>query len=147
MRKLVILAVAFTLVIFGTFPVSATSLNSTTTLIDQEWPVPGAPKSPKAGAVQFATVIDDLPLMPGLSVDPDGDLIFSTSTEQLKQTRAVGSVDIDDVYRFYAQTLPQMGWTKIDARRFRRDQDLLRIDAKADEKSTRVAFTITPIEP
>ena len=58
----------------------------------------------------------------------------------------MGAVDIDDVYRFYYRTLPQMGWKKIDSRHFSRDGEMLRIDARSDDKQTRVLFSVTPLE-
>lgn len=125
-------------------PLQAAEVNRTTTLMDEEWPTPEAPP-PATEQPQFAKVIDDLPLMPGLQLDQDDDVLFATSDSgRIAETEAVGSVDVDDVYRFYRKTLVQMGWKILDARSFRREGDILRIDAKADDKKTRVLFSITP---
>jgi hypothetical protein len=124
-------------------PAAAAQINRTTTLNDE---APPAPTETDLTTPKFATAIDDLPLMPGLNLMENNDIIFgSPGVGRIVETEAVGAVDIDDVYNFYARTLPHMGWKSIDMRRYRRDQDLLRIDAHADGKNTVVHFAIHPL--
>ena len=127
-------------------PVQAATLNSTTTLIDQTDSSPEAPVV-ESDQPQFAKVIDDLPLMPGLFLKQDGDVLFAEpSVGRIAETEATGTVDVDDVYRFYRKTLPQMGWKSVDARSFRRESEILRIDVKADGKETTVFFSLKPAD-
>lgn len=136
------------LAILGLVPASAyaAELNTTTNLMDEQGPAPAA-LIPDSEQPRFAKVIDDLPLMPGLQLEQDRDVLFISRSEgRIAETQASGTVDIDDVYRFYRRTLAQMGWKSVDARSFRREGDVLRIDARAEDKQTRVLFSITPAD-
>lgn len=98
-------------------------------------------------ATAFATVIDDLPLMPGLALVTDEDVLFTARAGRIAQTVAAGPVDVDSVYAFYQKTLPQLGWKATDARTFEREKETLRIDATSvtRDASTLVRFSLHPI--
>lgn len=146
MINLRLLVLSFTVLGLAVQPVRASELNQTTTLMDEEKPVPAAPVA-QSDQPQFAQVIDDLPLMPGLQLEQNNDVLFVTPRDgRIAKTEAIGPVDIDDIYRFYRKTLPQLGWKSVDARSFSRENEILRIDAKADDKSTRVIFSVIPAD-
>ena len=118
----------------------AANLNKSSVLDDTQTVQDINPTTP-----QFSNSINDLPIMPGLTLQPDEDVLFVTpSTGRIATSVATGIVDVDDVYRFYAKTLPQMGWKTSDKRSYFRDADQLTIKAHADGKLTRVEFTVTP---
>jgi hypothetical protein len=121
-------------------PLMAAALNDTSTLIDQ------APASDVTSETPtFTGSIEDLPLMPGLHPVPEDDVIFVTPRSgRIADSTAEGAVDVDDVYNFYATSLPHLGWTVIDSRSYRRENEILRIDAHADGKVTRVRFSVKP---
>jgi hypothetical protein len=101
---------------------------------------------PNAATPQFAKVIDDLPLMPGLQLIEDEDVLFaSQGSGRIAETNAIGPVDVEEVYKFYRRSLPHLGWHSTDAHTFVRDNEQLRIDAHANQKITVVQFTIKPI--
>jgi hypothetical protein len=129
------------LILLALLPMSAVAaqLNTTTTLRDVQPPQEVEEPSPA-----FANVIDDLPLMPGLQVVKDEDVLFATSKARIAATTAEGPVDIDAVYDFYSRSLPQLGWKKLDSRNYLRGQDRLSIDAHAEDKTTTVKFTLHP---
>ena len=104
------------------------------------------PSENKAGTA-FTTVIDDLPLMPGLEPVEEKDVLFLTDTGRIAETVATGSVDVDDVYHFYQRSLPQLGWKKIDARTFARDGEILHLDVSSvTPKATTIArFSVEPV--
>lgn len=121
-------------------PLRAAELNTTSTLTD-EIPRQTIPNS----APRFTKVIDDLPLMPGLELMPDEDVLFiAPRSGRIAETTAEGMVDIDGVYKFYYRTLPHLGWRCLDMRTYQRENDVLRIDAHANEKVTTVRFSIKP---
>ena len=121
-------------------PLCAAELNRNSTLDDTI-----APQDMINDAPGFDTVIDDLPLMPGLQVMQDRDvLFFEPKAGRIAETTAEGAVDIDDVYDFYKRSLPHLGWKMVDARDYIREKELLRIDAHADQKITTVRFSIKP---
>ncbi len=93
----------------------------------------------------FTDVIDDLPLMEGLQTVDDKDVLFDEpSVGRIAETTAEGDVKPEDVYKFYGRSLPQLGWHTIDQRTFRRDNEILRIDARANGGSTMVKFSEKP---
>jgi len=96
---------------------------------------------------QFAKVIDDLPLMPGLVPQEDKDVLFIAGPGRIAETTAKGSVDIDEVYHFYQHSLPQLGWKEVNARTYERGNEHLRIDVSGANPSgiTVVRFSVEPI--
>ena len=129
--------------LFVALGAQAGDLNDASTLTDSTKPYE-ATQLP-APPTTFATTIGDLPLMPGLSLVKDDDVLFVTPREgRIATTDAQGAVDVDDVYNFYRRSLPQLGWKFINARTYEREGERLRIDAKAVEKVTTVKFTISP---
>jgi len=120
-------------------PLYAAQINTQSTLVDT------VPEHDFPASARFTKVIDDLPLMPGLQLVEDRDLLFSEPVlGRIAETNAEGPVDIDDVYHFYQKSLLGLGWKMIDARNYLREQDHLRIDAHADGKVTTVRFSVRP---
>ncbi len=100
----------------------------------------------KNRVTQFARVIDDLPLMPGLALQDDKDVLFTSGDSRIAETVATGSVRLEDVYNFYGQSLPQLGWKMIDDRTYERDGETLRIDVRGSDatRTAYVRFTVGP---
>jgi hypothetical protein len=95
---------------------------------------------------QFASVIEDLPLMPGLKADDDRDVLFAEAQMgRIAETEAKGTVTIDAVYDFYRRTLPQLGWKVIDGRTYQREAEKLQIDATSSGTTTTVRFNVKPV--
>jgi hypothetical protein len=96
---------------------------------------------------QFTKVIDDLPLMPGLTPVEEKDVLFTSPTGRIAQTTATGSVDVDSVYQFYKSSLPHLGWKIVDARTYERDNERLRIDVSGvnPKATTVVRFSVQPV--
>ena len=46
--------------------------------------------------------------------------------------------------RFYAATLPQLGWTPAGADPWRRDGEMLRLDFRGRDGDLTVGFTLSP---
>jgi hypothetical protein len=94
---------------------------------------------------QFTSVIDDLPLMPGLTTVEDSDVLFVEPHEgRIAQTEASGNVAVDEVYNFYRRSLPHLGWKVLDDHTYIRDSEKLHIDAHADGNITTVRFSVKP---
>ena len=83
---------------------------------------------PAAGEDGFLNGIEDLPLMPLLSENAEGGMVFDTPAGRIVEAVASGAVTRDDVLAFYAETLPQLGWTREGAARFRREGEILRLE-------------------
>ena len=141
MRNHSILALVFAgLIALPPGPLYAAQLNTSSTLKDIQ-PPPTVP----VPETQFAPAIDDLPLMPGLEPVPNEAMLFvAPGGGRLAESDAEGSIDVDDVYRFYRRALPQLGWKMVDNRHYIRSGEHLRIDAHADGKLTSVRFSVKP---
>ena len=61
---------------------------------------------------QFVSVIEDLPLMPGLAEDTDAAMAFDSAAGRIVEARATGDIGASLVEAFYAKALPQLGWEK-----------------------------------
>jgi hypothetical protein len=136
-----ILGTGFLVVALIALPLHAATLNQTSSMADQMSSTTiSSPEPP-----HFAKVIEDLPLMPGLQLVEDEDVLFaSQGSGRIAETNAIGAVDIDDVYKFYGHSLPHLGWKSVDARTYVREHEQLRIDAHANQKITVVRFTVKP---
>ena len=98
-------------------------------------------------APDFISVIEDLPLMPGLSEDPDGAMSFDTANGRIAETTASGFVEPGDVIDYYKHALPQLGWKRVAATRYRREDEVLNIDvAKGSDEAVQVLvhFRLSP---
>lgn len=120
-------------------PAFAAPLPTSSTILDTSGPDVTEPASTK-----FDPVIDDLPLMEGLTPVADQGTLFTTPQGRIADSVAIGIVDVDQVYMFYRRSLPHLGWQKVNARTFRRKGEKLVIEAKGDGKITTVRFSLKP---
>ena len=93
----------------------------------------GHPASAQSQAPDFISVIEDLPLMPGLSEDADGAMSFDTANGRIAETIASGQVVPENVLGYYKGALPQLGWKRLTAKRYRREDEVLIIDITKDD--------------
>jgi hypothetical protein len=91
----------------------------------------------------FLTEMEDLPLAPGLTEVPGG-MLFEQPTGRIVEASASGDMDATQIISFYAQTLPELGWEKIAATTFRRDNEILRIDMEPRRRPLVVRFSVVP---
>lgn len=94
---------------------------------------------------QFVSVIDDLPLMVGLSELGEG-VEFATPQGRIAETTATGAVSRKSVQDFYARTLPQLGWKAVDSTRFKREGETLDLVLGNDGGVLTVRFSLAPSE-
>lgn len=100
-----------------------------------------------AEATTFAKSIEDLPLMPGLALVEEKDLLIIFGKQRIAQTTAKGrGVDVDAVYYFYQETLPQLGWKQHNMKLYFRNGEQLRLQARSSDEDgiTYVSFEVLP---
>lgn len=110
------------------------------------WLVAGATPSAAAGEA-FLDGLEDMPLMPGLTQLRDRAVIFDAPSGRVVEAYAEGAVARDAVIRFYAQTLPQLGWRMMDGDRYAREGETLRLEilpARSGAKRLLVRFFVSP---
>ena len=95
---------------------------------------------------RFAKAIEDLPLMAGLELDDSNDVVFIFGSNRIAQTTAKGWVDIDAVYYYYQDTLPELGWKQISTRLYERNGEMLHLNASSANADgmTYVTFEVEP---
>ncbi len=92
----------------------------------------------------FLGGVEDLPLMPGLREIPDATLIYDKPDGRLVRAVASGEIDQAMLWRFYDETLPQLGWRRVATGYFVRDGEGLRITAEKSDATLTVRFAIAP---
>lgn len=64
-----------------------------------------------SAAADFIDGLEDLPVMPGMSQQPNDNISFGNSESRFVETYLSGNnVSFAAVAAFYAETLPQLGW-------------------------------------
>jgi len=97
-----------------------------------------------AAEAAFLAGVEDLPLMPGLSEVDGAATVFDAPQGRIVETFAAGAVAPAEVERFYAQTLPELGWIAASAREFRREGEKLTLEITPGADATTVRFTLAP---
>jgi len=93
----------------------------------------------------FLSVIDDVPLMPGLTERPDAAVVFDKPEGRIVETEATGRLVRAEVLKFYAASLPQLGWRARAEGRFLRDKEELALSfASGAGGALTVRFTLSP---
>ena len=101
----------------------------------------------RAEEPSFVSGIDDLPLMPGLTMADDGNVEFESPQGRLVEARAYGTLKPAVVSTFYNRVLPELGWHAIDAQTFAREKEVLKItfpDDEEDQSRLTVRFSLSP---
>jgi hypothetical protein len=94
---------------------------------------------------KFVGGTEDLPLMAGLSEVAGRGMVFDTPAGRIVEAYASGPVSRDQVLRFYAATLPQLGWRADGDAAFRREDEILKLEfPPPGPGGLTVLFTLTP---
>lgn len=75
---------------------------------------------------RFFQTIPDLPLMPGLVEVEDAGALFDSPQGRIAEGKALlNHIDPPQVWAFYQETLPQLGWRKQAESRYIREDEML----------------------
>jgi hypothetical protein len=88
---------------------------------------PPAPAAAQEGSL-FISVLDDLPLMPGLVEDTESGTVFDTAQGRIVEAFATGALPKSRVLAFYDETLPQLGWRRVASGVFQREGETLSLE-------------------
>ena len=97
-----------------------------------------------ARAQEFLEGLEDVPLMPGLSVVADAGMVFDTPGGRIVESYATGALRRGTVIGFYAETLPALGWDARSEVRYVREGEVLTLDIFGAEGDLLVRFTLAP---
>lgn len=98
-----------------------------------------------AAAAEFLPGVEDLPLMPGLEAVAEASTAFETPSGRIVEAEARGKgLSEGDVRRFYAGTLPALGWRAVNDRRYERAGERLSLGFSQRNGVLTVRFDIRP---
>lgn len=108
--------------------------------------------SPTRAEGGYLDAVEDMPLMEGLAETGDGGIVFDKPAGRIVRSVAEGDVAPGAVRAFYAETLPQLGWTRASEYElidglliFRREGEQLEIQiVSVSPTHTEIRFSITP---
>lgn len=92
----------------------------------------------------FLSNLDDIPLMPGLAERKDLAVSFDKPEGRIVEAYAEGSLTPAAVSKFYASTLPQLGWRSQGNNRFAREGEELILNFTTAAKKLTVQFSLSP---
>ncbi|HZB93065.1 MAG TPA: hypothetical protein VE397_16580 [Stellaceae bacterium] len=95
-------------------------------------------------ADSFVAGTEDVPLMPGLLPVAGSALDFDKPQGRIVEAQARGKVTRAAVAAFYAQTLPQLGWSPLGRDAWQREGETLRLDFHGADGALTVGFTLSP---
>jgi len=76
----------------------------------------------------FFEALYDVPVMAGLEEVPELSMKFHKPDRRISQAGALAkNISKNEILAFYAATLPQMGWSKIQLNQYDRDGERLTI--------------------
>ncbi len=97
-----------------------------------------------AWAEGFLSAYEDLPVAPGLTEVAGSGVSFDSPGGRIVEAFAQGQVKAAEVLKFYAATLPQLGWTRETDTLYRREAEVLRLDPVTQGKGVTVRFAVSP---
>ncbi|HEC90878.1 MAG TPA: hypothetical protein ENI55_04350 [Alphaproteobacteria bacterium] len=98
-----------------------------------------------AAADAYLSAVDDLPLMAGLKEAVGQGVVFDAPQGRIVQAYATGPLSPTEVEKFYAATLPQLGWRADGPLRFNREGERLTLEiTETGGASVTVLFILTP---
>ena len=97
-----------------------------------------------ASAIIYSSVIDDLPLMHGMTEKPDDTLVFDKPGGRIVEVSAETPASEEEVRDFYAQVLPPLGWKSPKPFEYVRENEMLKMEFEKAGGETLVHFTLTP---
>ena len=97
----------------------------------------------------FLTVADDLPLMAGLVENVEAGVLYDKPSGRIVEAYASGALSAYDVVRFYASTMPELGWRRqrmvaTNDLEFERDGERLTIEVRQLAGELTVRFSLAP---
>lgn len=106
-------------------------------------PPSSAVSEPDEEAV-FLSVIEDIPLMPGLVEDETRAIVFDATGGRLAETYAQGRLAAKAVREFYGETLPALGWRSERDSRWVREGEALTLEIKEGPNGIDARFSLSP---
>ena len=97
-----------------------------------------------AAPAAYSTVIEDLPLMPGMVEKTADAVVFDKPGGRIVETVAESRASETEIRGFYAETLPSLGWEALSPSAYGRDDEALTLDIAQKNGLVTIHFNLTP---
>ena len=106
----------------------------------------GLALSVSATARSFFSQIEDLPIAPGMEEVGPAGLFFQSASGRIVVAVARGEEKISVIRRFYAKSLPPLGWHFVQTGIYRRNSEMLKIRFQQASGKVSIYLHIVPIK-
>ncbi len=94
---------------------------------------------------QFFSVLQDMPLMPGLVELADQTVVFDKPEGRIIESVAqIHSISEGEIRSYYESVLPQFGWSRIDGNAFVRGDERLQLSFEDYEDQSFLRIMVMP---
>lgn len=94
----------------------------------------------------FFEALYDVPVMPGLEELKDQAMLFDKPDGRIASVMAASkNLNATEITRFYAESLPQLGWKKTAENQYVRGSDSLKMEVSKKPPLTVIHFTLSPV--
>jgi hypothetical protein len=104
--------------------------------------------TPNVRAEVYLSVIDDIPVMPGLVEQVNESVIFEAASGRIVTAITSGTkrpgLDMGAALGFYAATLPALGWHAESPSRFTRDGEVMTLRVEQAQGRLTLRFDLRP---
>lgn len=95
--------------------------------------------------LRFLSVIPDIPVMEGLREMEEQAIVFDKAEGRIVEASAsLEQQSRAEVLEYYAHVLPQLGWERLSADRYKREEEILNITFESLDGDDYVRFSIAP---
>ena len=92
----------------------------------------------------FVPGLPDVPLPKNFIVDTEKSSFFDSPEGRIAEVKAEGFLTPDEVTEFYAESMPQFGWTKIGTTAFKKEGELILITPTKTGTITDLKYQLRP---
>lgn len=98
---------------------------------------------------QFFELLNDIPIMPGLEEIQNNTLVFDKAAGRIVQIDAFAhqnnpKLNTDSIMSFYDESLPQLGWQKVQKHTYIRENEKLEIYVRHENGFYIARFILSP---
>lgn len=96
---------------------------------------------------RYFVSMPDMPIMEGLIELTEQTVVFDKPEGRIVESvAAMGQKNPQSVLKYYDDTLPQLGWARIEDRTFRREQEFLKIALETSQGQNFLRLTVAPAQ-
>ena len=94
--------------------------------------------------IQFVLGINDLPIFNEMKNMPESLVVFDTNEGRFVKTQISGNETLANATLYYSEILPNLGWEKIEDKKFKREKELLKVNYHKKDGLLYITFSVLP---